>query len=140
VRPCECRAVRIGYWSSSAAWSSCAALLHFLGSAVVGGLLDLAVYFELDRYDDFAVLVQEQALAVHDLEDDFVDVHRVGVGRRVVELPDLGGADCGVLGHRIHPLVLDQQSVGDCAEECLDRALDRVVVGVEAHARLLDLR
>ena len=34
---------------------------------------------------------------------DLVDVHRVGVGGRVVELPDLGVADARVLGHGIHP-------------------------------------
>ena len=40
-------------------------------------------------------------LAVDDLEDDLVDVHRVGVGGGVVELPDLGVADRRVLRDRV---------------------------------------
>ena len=38
---------------------------------------------------------QGEALPVDDLEGDLVDVHRVGVGGGVVELPDLGGAHGG---------------------------------------------
>ena len=70
---------------------------------VLPGLRRAWVAVELDRLDDLAVLVQDEALAVDDLEGDLVDVHRVGVGGGVVELPDLGGADGRVLGDRVHP-------------------------------------
>jgi len=45
-----------------------------------------------------------------------VHVHRVCVGRRVVELPDLGGADGGVLRHRLHPHALGPDT-GRCVGE-----------------------
>jgi hypothetical protein len=50
---------------------------------------------ELDRLDDLPIFVEDEALAVHDLEHDFVDVHRVGIRGGVVDLPALGRADRG---------------------------------------------
>ena len=47
------------------------------------GRPDVAV--ELDGRLDLAVVVEDEAFAIHDLEDNFVNVHRMGVGRRVVE-------------------------------------------------------
>ena len=95
------------------------------GSAGMGAV-------ELDRQGDL-LAVEDEALAVDDLEGDLVDVHRVRVGGGVVDLPDLGRADGRVLGHRIHPLALDPAlRAVDRAEERLDGALDRLVVRVEA--------
>lgn len=42
-------------------------------------------------------------MAVDDLELQFVDVDRVGVGGEVGDLPDLGSAEGGVLGDRVVP-------------------------------------
>src|SRR5512132_2834308 len=38
---------------------------------------------KLDRFDDLTLGIEDETLAVHELERDFVDVHRVGVGGRV---------------------------------------------------------
>src|SRR5512132_3007960 len=61
---------------------------------------------KLDRFNDLTLGIQDETLAVHELERDFVDVHRVGVRRRVVDLPDLGRADSGVLCDGVHPLAV----------------------------------
>ena len=63
------------------------------------------VALELDGLDDVFSFgaTEEQALAVDHLEGQLVDVHRVRVGGGVVDLPNLGVADPGVLGHLIHP-------------------------------------
>ena len=50
---------------------------------------------EPDRLAGLPVLVDDERLPVDDLEGDLVDVHGVGVGGEVVDLPDLGGADAG---------------------------------------------
>src|SRR6266545_3085756 len=99
---------------------------------------DLAV--EPDRLVDLTLVVQHEALAVHDLEGDLVDVHRMGVGGGVVDLPDLGCTDGGVLGYRVHPLALRPHPGSDRAEERLDRALDLLSLLVGTLARFLDQR
>src|SRR5918995_1561876 len=60
-----------------------------------------------------SVFVHDDVLAVHHLEVHLVDVHGVGVLRRVVELPHLGRTDGRVLAHRVHPQPLGPHPRGD---------------------------
>ena len=95
---------------------------------------------ELDGLGDLTLRVQDETLAVDDFEGDLVDVHRVGIGSGVVDLPDLGRADGRVLGHRVHPLALRPHTGGHGAEERLDGALDLLPFLVGALACFLDQR
>ena len=56
--------------------------------------------------DDLVVSVQRETFVIRNLEDDFKDVHRVGVAGSVVHFPDLGHPEGGVLGYRVHPFAL----------------------------------
>jgi hypothetical protein len=59
-------------------------------------------------------------LSVHDLEQDLVDVDRVRVGGEVVQLPDFGRTDGGILRDRVVP------AAGN-ADTCCERAEQRLL-------------
>lgn len=84
---------------------------------------------QLNRLRNFALIGEDQAFAIDDLEDGFVDVHRVSICSGVVDLPDLGRPDRRVLGDSIHPLVRRDIPVSvHGTEQRLDRALDLLLL------------
>src|SRR5687768_8728220 len=93
---------------------------------------------QLDRLHDLALLIEDEALAVDDLEDDLVDVHRVGVASGVVELPDFGRADFRVLGDALHPQLRGRDARFDNPEQRFDGSLELAAVRVAPRAHLLD--
>src|SRR4029453_4928689 len=59
-----------------------------------------------------------EGLPLEHLEQDLVDVDRVGVLGEVVQLPDLGRAQCRVLGDPIVPPERDALVAGNRPQEC----------------------
>src|SRR5574337_75510 len=84
--------------------------------------------------------VDEDVLAIDDLEGDLVHVDRMGVAGRIVELPELGGADSGVFGHRVRPRKPSRKSGKDFAKHGFHRAFDQLSLGVVPRARFFNER